>query len=143
LWFKTSGVNDYLMLIVGPVAETGLFGLLVQTRGPSPVVRQYYNINSYLNQVVSLEIVKTATAITSVKMNNNILVPTAGFFSPPDTTNKNFVGAGGLSIWNLEIVGNHKWVGYPYGNTLGAWVDTVGSDHATTISGTPGTRKLI
>jgi len=142
LWFHTAGVNDYLFVDIGNVAETGLFGMTVQTRSSPSTVRRYYNINSYLNQIVNLEIIKTATAITSVKMNTNTLSPTTGFFSPPDTTVKNFGGLDELSIWDLEIVGSHLWKGYNYGNTNAAWIDTIGGNNGT-VTGTPGTKNLV
>ena len=143
LWFNTVGSNDYLLLVMGSVPETGSFGLTVQTRSNPSRVRRYYNMNSYINQLVNLEIIKTGTSITSVKMNSNTLTPNTGFFDPSDNPMKQFIGDGGLSIWNLEITGFHKWIGYPYGNTLGAWADTVGTNHATSILGTPGTRNLF
>ena len=142
LWFQTVSINDYLLIVIGNIAETSTFGLTVQTRGPVSTVRRYYNINSYLNQITSIEIVKTSTSITSVKMGGDTLSGTNGFFSPSDTTSKSILGAGGISIWNLEIEDNHKWIGYPYGNTNAAWVDTIGSNNGT-VTGSPGTKNLL
>ena len=31
------------------------------------------------------------------------------------------------SIWDVEIVGGHKWAGKPNGNTSAAWADEIGS----------------
>jgi hypothetical protein len=145
LWFRTMNVNDYLLLVIGSVAETSQFGLTVQVAsggGEGTRFRRYYNINSYINQIVNLEIIKTTGSITSVKMNTNTLSPTTGFFDPSNITMKEFSGVNNFSLWNLEIAGNHKWIGYPYGNTNGAWADTIGTNHGT-ITGTPGTRNLI
>ncbi len=42
----------------------------------------------------------------------------------------------------MEVAGEHKWIGYPYGNTDAAWVDTIGSNDVS-ILGSPGTRNLL
>ena len=148
LIFETQGINDLLMLTIGPVPDdSNIFGMVVHVKGnstnPSPVVRPYYTIDSYLGQNISLEIVKGTGSVTSVKINNNTLTAKGnGFFSGTDLNFKEFVGLNGMSIWNLEIVGNHKWIGYPYGNTNGAWADTIGINNGT-VTGSPGTRNLI
>lgn len=51
------------------------------------------------------------------------------------------------TIWDIQAetslgVPTHAWAGYPAGNTLGAWVDTVGEIDASIIS-TMGTRDIV
>ena len=118
--------------------------LRVQVKNSPGVYVRIYNIDSYIGVNTNIEIVKGTGSITSVKANNNTLTTlysgsvvydTGGSFSYAG-------GNGGASIWNLEIVGSHKWIGYPYGNTNAAWVDTIGSIDGT-VTGSPGTRNVL
>ena len=135
--------GDFLWVTYGNVPELGQVHLVVHTKNSPSLVRKAYNISAYLNMMVTLEIVKTSSAITSVKANGNTLTNFGSLFF--DNTGGPFYYVGGdhhASIWDIEIVGSHKWIGYPYGNTNGAWVDTIGTNHGT-ITGTPGTRNLF
>ena len=135
--------GDFLLVTYGVIPELGQVHLSVHTKNSPSLVRKAYNISAYLNQMLTLEIVKTSSAITSVKANGNTLTNFGSLFF--DNTGGPFYyvrGDHNASIWNLEIVGSHKWIGYPYGNTNGAWLDTIGINHGT-IAGTPGTRNLF
>lgn len=118
--------------------------LRVQVKNAPEVYVRIYDINDYIGINTNIEIIKGASSITSIKANNNTLTTlysgtvvynTAGTLSYSG-------GNGGASIWNLEIVGSHKWIGYPYGNQDSAWVDIIGSIDGT-VTGSPGTRNLL
>jgi len=146
-----AGGADFLLVQYGYLQafEQGTTGitypvLRVQVKNSPGVIVRMYDINSYIGINANIEIVKGTGSITSVKANNNTLTTlysgTGVFDAPAD--NKYISAEGGISIWNLEIVGLHKWIGYPYGNQDSAWVDTIGSIDPT-ILGSPGTRNLL
>lgn len=135
--------NDFLWITYTLGPDTGPNKVLVvNTRNSPPgVIRPYYDISSYLNQVINLEVVKTSSAVTSVKINGTTLTKIGdGYFNNGGSTVKEIAGIL-CSIWNLEVVGVVKWIGFPYGNTTGAWVDTIGTNDGT-VSGSPTTRNL-
>ena len=136
--------NDFLFISYTISADTGANKVLtVNTKNSPPgVIRQYYNIDSYLNQIITLEIIKTSSSITSVKINNNTLTKIGdGYFNNGGSSLKTIAGQY-YSIWDVEIAGVAQWVGYPNGNTSGAWEDTIGSNDGT-VSGFSTTRNLF
>lgn len=138
-----NALNDFLFISYTISADTGPSKVLVVNTKNSPpyVLRPYYDISSYLNQVISLEVVKTSAVITSVKINGNTLTKIGdGYFNNGATSLKEISGIL-FSIWNVEVVGIAKWIGFPYGNTTPAWVDTIGTNNGT-VSGSPTTRNL-
>jgi hypothetical protein len=138
-------INNFMAISYGTIPETSEKGLTVQTRNSPSIQRKFYDFSAYLNQQVVLEVVKTATGITSVKANNNTLTSTGNGFFDLGISGKvlRIGGTSGMSVWDWEIVGTHKWIGYPYGDTLAAWEDTIGSYDAQFFTGSPGTRNLF
>lgn len=117
----------------------------VRNNSPSPPVYvRIYNINSYIGINTTIEIVKGTGNLTSVKANNNTLTTLYSGTAVYDLGGnfKEIGGNGGTSIWNFEITGVSKWIGYPYGNQDSAWADTIDSNNGT-VSGSPGTRNLL
>jgi len=141
MFFSDGATNDYLIYYYGNTEFGKRFSVEVKN---GAAFRNVFDIEAagLLNTVFSLEIIKGTGSITSVKFNGNTLTNLGGFVSQGPSNQQKFYGSDHVSIWNLEIVGQNKWIGYPYGNTNGAWVDTIGSINGT-ISGTPGTVNLI
>jgi hypothetical protein len=143
--FFTSGSNDYLRVYYDLSFEDFTYNFIVEVRQTS-LVKRRYNIGAagLLGVPFSFEIIKGTNSITSVKFNGNTLTDLGpGYLSYGNNPAENkFDGTGNVSLWNLEIVGSHKWIGYPYGNTNAAWVDTIGAINGT-ITGTPGTINLF
>jgi len=134
--------NDFLFISYTISADTGPNKVLVVNTRNTSVIRPYYNIDSYLNQIITLEVIKTSSSITSVKINNNTLTKAGdGYFTNGGTTLKAISGQY-FSIWDVSINGVASWTGYPNGNTNGAWVDNIGSNDGT-VSGSPTTRNLF
>ena len=115
--------------------------LMVHVKNAPGIIRQAYDISSYLGQIELLEIVKTAGAITSVTIGGNTLTKIGDGYFDYGGNLKQISGASS-SIWDVEIVGSHKWIGYPDGNQDSAWVDTVGSIDAV-VGGSVSTRDLF
>lgn len=137
-WSPASG-NDYLRIDFG-VGEAGL-ALMIEVNFAAN--RRQYNLTNegVLGVPFSLEIIKGTGTISSVKFNNieGTDLGSSLQFGPSDL--KRITGGDSSSIWNLEIVGTNKWVGFPYGDTSAAWVDTIGTNHGT-VTGSPGTIDL-
>jgi len=139
-----NALNDFLFISYTVSADTGPSKVLaVNTKNTPPyVLRPYYNIDSYLNQIITLEVIKTSSAITSVKINGNTLTKAGdGYFNNGGTTLKAISGQY-FSIWDVQIDGVAAWTGYPNGDTDPAWLDTIGSNDGV-VSGGPSTRDLF
>jgi len=137
-WSPASG-NDYLLIDYG----TGEYGRTLMVEVNYSANRRQYNLadEGVLGVPFSLEIVKGTGTITSVKFNNVEGQDLGGYVQFGPSSNSRIKGGNHSSIWNLEIVGSHKWLGFPYGNESSAWVDTIGTIHGT-VNGTPGTITL-
>jgi hypothetical protein len=138
-WSPASG-NDYLRIDYG----TGEFGVTLMVEVNYSANRRQYDLaaEGVLGVPFSLEIIKGTGTISSVKFNGieGTNLGSSLQFGPQAFSR--IRGGDHSSIWNLEIVGSHKWIGYPYGNTDAAWVDTIGSINGT-VSGSPGTRNVL
>lgn len=141
LVWSNGSTQDYIRMDYG----TGEYGstFMVENRNSPSLVRKVYNLanEGVLGVPFSLEIIKSTGNISSVKFNGVEGTDLVGFLGFGPTNLSYFRGSNHASIWNLEIVGTHKWIGFPNGNTTPAWVDTIGSINGT-ISGTPGTINL-
>jgi hypothetical protein len=138
--FANGTTQDYLRLTFGE----GEYGptFMVEVRQSPSIVRRVYDISDLYGEIVNLEVVKGTASISSVTFNGNTLTDLMGYLAFGPTAFKRIRGSKFSSIFNLEIVGAHKWIGYPYGNTDAAWVDTIGSNDGI-ISGTPSTINLF
>lgn len=147
LWMPESG-DDFFQAILNelPSLERDTLGiydyvLRIQVKN-SPVYVRIYSLQNYVGQILHLEIIKGTGSIVSVKANGDTLSSLGnGLYTTSGFGSKEFYG-GALSIWNVEVAGEHKWIGYPYGNTDAAWVDTIGSNDVS-ILGSPQTRNLL
>ncbi len=91
--------------------------------------------------VLKVEIIKTAGALTSVKVNGKSYTGTK-LSTLATVAGKYFgslLGAGGFFkglLWDFAIDGVVYWKGYPVGNTDAAWEDQVNSNDGT-VNGAP------
>lgn len=140
LGFSPASGTDYLR-IDWTTAEDVFKTFMVEVNYTAN--RRVYNLTNegVLGTAFSLEIVKGAGTISSVKFNGIEGTDLGGYLQFGPQALSRVRGGNHSSIWNLEIVGTHKWIGFPYGNTNGAWVDTIGSIDGT-VNGTPGTINL-
>lgn len=146
-WYPESG-DDFFQAILNELpsfeqTQLGIYDyvLRVQVKN-SPVYARVYSLQPYVGQILHLEIIKGTGSIVSVKANGDTLSSLGnGVYTTGGVGSKTFYG-GVLSVWNMEVAGEHKWIGYPYGNTDAAWVDTIGSNDVS-ILGSPQTRNLL
>lgn len=142
LCWSNGVTQDYLRIDYG----TAEFGptFMVEAKNSPSLSRKVYNLASegVLGVPFSLQITKTTGTITAVTFNGTPGTDLVGFLGFGPSNESRFRGSSHSSIWNLEIVGTHKWIGFPDGNTDGAWLDTIGSINGT-IQGTPGTINLM
>ena len=118
-----------------------------------------YDISGLDNQILDCELTGGfGTYPQELKINNEVQ---AGTNTIPSVTATGgiYIGTGSLLVWgqNLDSLDNgtvwdiqtetslgvptHAWAGYPAGDTLGAWVDTIGTLDATLV-GPTATRDI-
>jgi len=108
---------------------------------------RYCSITGFDNQVLLVEITKSEESIDSVTFNGASQSLTNNILSK-NTGGNDYVGrdvAGYLSnatVWNVEVVGEFKVLGYPGGNLDSAWEDQIGTSDGD-VFGSPGTRNII
>lgn len=105
---------------------------------------------TWMQQILNIEVTKSTRSIDQVKINGIVQSsegnvqysePPKGTFigrtnqSPPTYTLEN------ATIWDIEIIGENYWKGYPNGNTDAAWIDLIGSADGT-VFGDPSTREI-
>ena len=143
---KTASNADFLLITYNdPPDWAGTdYVLAVHTRNATGGgnVRQFYDISSYIGEITTIQVVKTAGLITSVTVGGDVLAKVGdGYFDIGASSLKTLSGAS-CSIWDVEVVGAHNWVGYPDGDQDSAWVDTVGSNDGV-VGGSVSTRDLF
>ena len=143
---KTASDADFLLLTYNdPPDWAGTdYVLAVHVRNATGggLVRQFYDISSYIGEITTIQVVKTAGGITSVTVGGDTLTKVGdGFFDIGASSLKTLTGSYS-SVWDLEVVATHKWVGYPDGDQDSAWVDTIGSDDGV-VGGSVSTRDLF
>jgi len=148
LYFYSKGVaaTDFLVVSYDDAPDwAGTDPVLMvhvkNAAGPPGIVRQAYDISNYLGQIELLEIVKVTGGITSVTIGGDTLTKIGDGYFDYGGDLKQVAGIRS-SIWDVEIVGSHKWVGYPDGDQDSAWVDTIGSDDGV-VGGSVSTRDLF
>jgi hypothetical protein len=148
--FQVNNTTDFIYAVYDQVTSieatiSGQSGwrLIVQIRNANlGLIRKIYNINAYLSGIHTLQIVKTTTALTSVKIDGNTLTAAANGILDLNSANSYIIAGRNSSIFNVSIAGQNSWTGYPYGNTDGAWIDNIGTANGI-ITGTPGTINLF
>jgi hypothetical protein len=107
-----------------------------------------YDMSSYIGQILSFEIIKTASVIVSLSINGIGITEIGGstYASGAITAficwdNISPTGFNNGSVWDVEIVGNHKWAGHPGADTDSAWIDLIGSVNGA-VNGLLTTRDL-
>jgi len=148
LYFYSKGVaaTDFLVVSYDDAPDwAGTDPVLMvhvkNAAGPPGIVRQAYDISNYLGQIELLEIVKVTGGITSVTIGGDTLTKIGDGYFDYGGDLKQVAGIRS-SIWDVEIVGSHKWVGYPDGNQDSAWIDTIGSNDGV-VGGSVSTRNLF
>jgi len=136
--------NDFMLLTYNdPPDWAGTDSVLaVHVKNSPGVVRQFYDISSYIGEITTVEIVKTSGAITSVTVGGDTLTKVGDGYFDIGASSLKELGGSYASVWDVEIDGSHKWVGYPDGDQDSAWEDTIGSIDGT-VSGTVTTRDLF
>jgi len=143
---KTALNSDFLLVTYNdPPDWAGTdYVLAVHTRNATGGgnVRQFYDISPYIGMITTIQVVKTTGLITSVTVGGDTLSKVGdGYFDIGASSLKTLSGAN-CSIWDVEIVGAHKWIGYPDGDQDSAWVDTIGSNDGV-VGGSVSTRDLF
>jgi hypothetical protein len=110
--------------------------------------RAYTLDDSYLKQILYIEISKGVQSINYVRINGITL---SGVVAATGGAVGNFFGrlAFGLlpflkfaAIWNIEVALSHNWLGHPAGNVNAAWVDNIGIANGVVNGILPQTSNL-
>ena len=116
----------------------------------APTNNKYIDITSYKGQNILVEIIKSTSSITSIKINGDS--KSLNTLNDNVTGNRRWIGPIGFAgttvptflLWDIKLYDDpsgdntllNHWKGYPDGNTSTAWVDLVGGNDGT-VMGSP------
>ena len=138
--FETASINDYLTLFYSPSQSK----FLVRTQQAGGGGDDFAIPSGDFNRCISVELTKTAGTVTGMKIDGVALTPDGSSLNLTGPTGS-FIGYsfnGGanaylnyMAIWDISIGVAHQWLGYPAGNTNGAWIDGPGPNNGTVVGG--------
>jgi len=149
---SASGIRSVLLYFSNNISDNLRIqvesGQMTISPGKLPLSGKVYDISSFYGIIINGEIHKSTGSIDSLYINEILQTPVSTVLSNSEQITA-YIGRdqftstyiNNCSIWDIEIVGQNKWLGRPDGNTDGAWVDQIGSINGTFI-GTANTRNL-